>query len=139
MSGNKNQGSKWIRQDKRWAIYMRDGFACAYCERSAFVDGDPPAPLTLDHLHPRELGGGNEATNLVTACRACNTARATTPLAQFVGALGQPGLARSINKRLRVKIDVRAAREHMKADAAFVTHVRTTANSAHTQRETNAS
>jgi 5-methylcytosine-specific restriction endonuclease McrA len=67
-------GSKWIRPKKRWAIYKRDGGVCAYCGVHA-VDGGDPVTFTLDHLLPRELGGSNDATNLVTACLSCNSAR----------------------------------------------------------------
>lgn len=28
-------GSKWIRPEKRLAIYHRDGFACIYCGATA--------------------------------------------------------------------------------------------------------
>lgn len=65
------QGSKWIRPAKRLAIYHRDGFCCAYCGAAA-EDG---AVMTLDHVLACELGGTNEATNLVTACLSCNSAK----------------------------------------------------------------
>ena len=72
-------GMNWIRQAKRLAIYMRDGLACAYCG-AAIEDG---TQLTLDHVKPHSHGGTNEATNLVTACHRCNSARADRPVAQF--------------------------------------------------------
>jgi len=66
MSGNKH-GSKWIWPATRKRIYARDGHACVHCgERE---------DLTLDHITPRSRGGSNKPTNLVTACRRCNTAR----------------------------------------------------------------
>ena len=117
--GNKGQGSNWIRKARRWAIYMRDSWTCVYCEREDVA-------LTLDHVHPRELGGGNETSNLVTACRACNTAKGKKSLDEFT-----PTRTREIQKRLRVKIDTRAARVHMKADEALVTRVRNNSNPAH--------
>lgn len=70
-------GSKWIRADKRLALYIRDGFACAYCGRA--LRDAPPAEVTLDHLLPRIAGGSNDATNLITACRSCNSSRQDTP------------------------------------------------------------
>lgn len=70
-------GSKWIRPEKRLAIYLRDGFICAYCGRS--LKGAEPHDLTLDHLLPRSTGGGNDATNLVTACGNCNYSRQDRP------------------------------------------------------------
>lgn len=70
-------GSKWIRPDKRLSIYLRDGFCCCYCGKS--LKGSAPAEVTLDHLLPRSTGGSNEATNLVTACRSCNSQRQDKP------------------------------------------------------------
>ena len=71
------QGSKWIRPEKRLALYIRDGFQCAYCGSS--LKNATPADVTLDHLVPRCAGGNNEATNLITACRSCNSSRQDTP------------------------------------------------------------
>ena len=51
-------------QQKVWA---RDGFRCLYCGRRM---GD--VSLTIDHWVPVESGGGNDPTNLVSACRKCN-------------------------------------------------------------------
>src|SRR5262245_64074265 len=72
-------GMNWIRQEKRLAIYLRDGLACAYCGEG-IEDG---AVLTLDHVVPR---GGNEKENLVTACLRCNSARGKRNVAEFIRA-----------------------------------------------------
>lgn len=74
-------GSKWIRPEKRLAIYVRDGFTCAYCGRDLRTAA--PEELNLDHLTPRVAGGSNEATNLVTACKACNSSRGAKPWADY--------------------------------------------------------
>jgi hypothetical protein len=66
-------GGKWIRPEKRLAIYIRDGFQCAYCGRD--LREAAPADVTLDHLNCRTHGGSNEATNLITACKSCNSSR----------------------------------------------------------------
>jgi len=76
------QGMNWIAKDKRLAIYLRDGMACAYCG-SGLEDG---AQLTLDHLTPRSHGGNNSETNLVTACQKCNSVRGNRNLGEFVSA-----------------------------------------------------
>ena len=60
---------EWIDPADREAIYRRDHYCCVYC-------GSAPAPpnkLTLDHVHPRKLGGADNATNLVTCCLVCNS------------------------------------------------------------------
>ncbi len=86
MNGKARQGQaqpkgRWIRVEKRLAIYVRDGFACAYCGTS--LRNAAPADVTLDHLLPRSAGGTNDATNLVTACRSCNSSRQDRPWVDF--------------------------------------------------------
>lgn len=66
------QGMNWIRLSTRLAIYHRDGFACVYCGAGGEEHG---VGLTLDHLVACELGGNNDASNLVTACGKCNSAK----------------------------------------------------------------
>lgn len=72
-------GMNWITQHRRLAIYLRDGLACCYCGQSV-EDG---AQLTLDHVKPHSKGGGNESTNLVTACHKCNSLRGNRTVAKF--------------------------------------------------------
>jgi len=73
------QGMNWIRQEKRLAIYLRDGLSCVYCGAS-IEDG---AQLSLDHLTTDSRGGSNDATNLVTCCSRCNSSRADRPVRRF--------------------------------------------------------
>lgn len=81
MAGNGGQGSKWIRKDRRLAIYLRDAFRCAYCERD--LRNATRDEVTLDHLIPRCEYGSNDTTNLVTACHACNVTRQDQPWREF--------------------------------------------------------
>jgi 5-methylcytosine-specific restriction endonuclease McrA len=68
-----------ISRKLRLAIYARDGERCVYCGCSA-----EQAPLSLDHILPYHAGGGDEASNLVTACVPCNASKGTRPLDIFV-------------------------------------------------------
>jgi len=77
------QGMNWIRQDKRLAIYLRDGLACVWCGATV-EDG---ATLTLDHLVPHSGGGANHEANLVTACKRCNDSRGSRALRVFAAAV----------------------------------------------------
>ena len=77
-------GMNWIRQEKRFALYMRDDFTCAYCGDTAADDG---VKLTLDHLKPRSKGGSNAAENLVTCCLPCNSARGNRTIKAFAKAV----------------------------------------------------
>lgn len=81
MGANGTQGSKWIRPAKRLALYIRDGFCCAYCGRD--LRSATPDQVTLDHLLPRSCGGSNDAQNLVTACLRCNSQRGDRPWADY--------------------------------------------------------
>lgn len=80
-------GSKWIRPEKRLALYARDGFACVYCGATA----ESGASLSLDHVKPRELGGGHAASNLVTSCVRCNSARQDSSLTAWLETLRDAG------------------------------------------------
>ena len=53
-------------------IKARDGFACVYCGATKESSG---SHMHLDHLTPKAAGGLDIATNLVVACRSCNTRR----------------------------------------------------------------
>ena len=86
-SNGKWNGSKWIRPEKRKAIYVRDGLQCVYC--CADVE---ETILTLDHLTPVELGGSHAASNLVTACLSCNSAKGKKSLRQFLSYLRGTGV-----------------------------------------------
>lgn len=57
----------------RFEILRRDGYTCRYCGAKA-----PDASLTVDHVIPTALGGGDEPSNLVTACADCNSGKAST-------------------------------------------------------------
>ena len=78
-------GGKWIRQERRLAIYLRDGLACCWCGEG-IEDG---AVLTLEHARPHSHGGGSRSENLITACRRCNSSRGTRPLAAFARAVAE--------------------------------------------------
>jgi 5-methylcytosine-specific restriction endonuclease McrA len=59
---------KGLAKFSRLNIYMRDNWTCQYClERKNTKD------LTFDHVVPRAKGGKTNWTNIVTACRPCNS------------------------------------------------------------------
>lgn len=64
----------------RFEILARDGHTCRYCGAAA-----PDVKLTVDHVIPVALGGGDEPNNLVTACADCNSGKSSmSPGAQVV-------------------------------------------------------
>ena len=52
----------------RFNVFTRDHFTCQYCGQRKVM-----RELTFDHMIPRKRGGQTRWTNIVTACRTCNT------------------------------------------------------------------
>jgi hypothetical protein len=104
---NRNQGMNWIRKNKRLALYLRDGMACAYC--GATMEGG--AQLSLDHVDPRANGGKNHCANLITACMTCNRFKGDRELAEFCDSIGAymdvPGEAVLAHVQALLKLDMR--------------------------------
>lgn len=55
--------------DEIKALY---GYRCAYC-------GERPLRLTQDHVIPLARGGNHTASNIVPACKSCNSKKRTGP------------------------------------------------------------
>lgn len=86
-------------------IKARDGHRCVYCGKSAEESG---THLQLDHLTPKSAGGKDVATNLVLACRSCNSARQDLPLARWAAKAAGLGLAftaQSIRAQARRRLE----------------------------------
>ena len=108
-------GSKWIRPEKRLAIYIRDGVRCAYCGQD--LRNAAPAEVTLDHLLPRIAGGDNQATNLITACRPCNSSRQDSPWVDYATGGARDRIEQLRNSPLNVEL-ARAIIEDRAGDPA---------------------
>jgi hypothetical protein len=54
-------------QDLREDVFQRHGRACLYCSATE--------NMAVDHIQPIALGGSNHISNLVPACRSCNSAK----------------------------------------------------------------
>lgn len=52
-------------------LFRRDGHLCMYCAQR-FMSSE----LSRDHVRPLSQGGADSWTNVVTACRRCNNAKA---------------------------------------------------------------
>ena len=85
-----DNGSKWIRSERRWGIYRRDEYCCIYCGKKMphRFDGEKEvldgSKFTLDHFRPVELGGSNDSGNLGTACKCCNSSKQAKSLGDFL-------------------------------------------------------
>ena len=66
----KGRPPRRVWQLLRQLVFERDGWTCVYC-------GMRSGTLTCDHVVPVSRGGSSTLDNLVTACLACNLAKAT--------------------------------------------------------------
>ena len=69
---------KW--DEIRRKVFERDNYTCLYCGKSKEKDD---VRLVCDHVDAVTRGGGNELSNLVTACKECNRAKGTKPIEDF--------------------------------------------------------
>lgn len=53
-------------------VQQRAQFRCEYCHYPELLSA---SPLSIDHLQPQSLGGGDTLDNLALACRRCNERR----------------------------------------------------------------
>jgi len=66
---------RWNIQLSKQNILKRDRKICQYC-------GTSEGYMTVDHVLPRSLGGGETWENLVCACPACNNRKGDRTLEQ---------------------------------------------------------
>ena len=71
-----------MNESIRQRIFQRDNFTCQYCglDASSVFSTWYYANLNVDHINPN---GGDDDSNLVTACRACNLNKGSVPCATF--------------------------------------------------------
>ena len=97
----------------RLAIYLRDGLAYVYCGDSLEAGAD----LTLDHVTPHTRGGSNDPSNLVTACRRCNSTRQDRSVRDFASSVASyllgdaDAIVRCVHNAQRRQLDRATARE----------------------------
>lgn len=60
-----------VSKRTRYEVLKRDNHTCRYCHAT-------DSPLTVDHVLPTALGGSDDPSNLVAACRDCNAGKAST-------------------------------------------------------------
>jgi len=65
-----NKNSKSYNYYKlRFEVFKRNNFTCQYCGRNVKDDG---VKLHCDHIIPKNKGGENTDSNLITSCEECN-------------------------------------------------------------------
>ena len=59
-----------IGKKMRFEVFKRDSFKCQYCGATS-----PDVVLEVDHIKPKKEGGKDNITNLITACKDCNSGK----------------------------------------------------------------
>ena len=78
-------------------VLIRDNFTCMYC-------GGRKAPLTMDHIVPRALGGKSTFENCVACCKACNTKKGARLPRQAGMALRRRPWQPTISEFMRIRL-----------------------------------
>lgn len=93
----------------RLNIYTRDRFTCQFCGQVF-----PSEDLTFDHVVPRSRGGKTTWENIVTACVACNKAKADRTPTEAKMHLIRPPRKPAFLPAMTVKMDTRHLPEEWK-------------------------
>ncbi len=76
----KKQADGKCSPDEWQAILEQFGGYCAYCLRHESDCGK----LSIDHMTPLSKGGGNDADNLIPACKPCNSSKNKKSLLEYL-------------------------------------------------------
>ena len=60
-----------VSKRTRFEVLKRDDYTCRYCRSKE-------NPLVVDHVTPVALGGSDQPSNLVAACKDCNSGKSST-------------------------------------------------------------
>lgn len=99
-----------VTKRTRFEVLRRDEHTCQYCGAKA-----PDVTLQIDHVMPVALGGDDKPGNLVTACKDCNSGKASIPPdAPIVAGLSERAAAYAlgmVDKMTRFRADVERLEE----------------------------
>ena len=98
-----------ITKRVRFEVLRRDGYQCQYCGLRA---PDTAEGLTIDHVIPVALGGLDDPSNLVAACRDCNAGKTSiqpdSPLVSAVASRSLEWAMAAANRNAQIEADIRA-------------------------------
>lgn len=78
-AASENEADFYNVRENRLKVYDRDSYKCQYCSKQL-----TRFTATLDHVQSVKDGGDNSLTNLVTACRECNSKKNAKLLGDFI-------------------------------------------------------
>jgi hypothetical protein len=122
-----SQYSVKFHEDKRHAVYARDGYKCQYCgHHDATKSG---GGLSIDHIVAREAGGEPQnnktdgATNLITTCGSCNYSKQSKSPREFNAYLKANGKNAidwgAVRAQAKKKIDIATGEKNAAAARSF--------------------
>ncbi len=100
-------------------IFLRDNYTCQYCKNKFRA-----SELTLDHVHPRSLGGATAWDNIVAACHACNFEKANRTPEQW----GRPLDVRPCRPESLAKSSTRTIVEDPSTPLCWIPYLKLIAN-----------
>lgn len=128
-NSRKGRSSKWIRPEKRLAVYLRDSFQCQYCGRD--LHNAPAWDVTLDHLVPqckavdgklpRSGKSIHHESNIVTACLSCNSKRQENSWRKYA----TPGAVERISRNRRRTLNMSLSVRIFSGEATVAEYLRT--------------
>lgn len=103
-----------VTKRTRFEILRRDEHTCQYCGAKA-----PDVTLHIDHVVPVSLGGDDKPSNLVTACKDCNTGKASispdSPLVQGLSDRAAAYALGMVDKMTRFRADLESLEEYVES------------------------
>jgi ferredoxin len=103
-----------VSKRTRYEVLRRDNHACRYCGGVA-----PDVVLTVDHVTPVSLGGSDDPSNLVAACKDCNAGKSSSsPDATLVADVDQDAIRWAATLRAALQetaVDIKALNKVRKA------------------------
>lgn len=96
-------------------IWWRDMCTCMYCGRDM---GE--VQLTVDHFVPIEMGGADEDTNYLTACRRCNKDKGCMPPDEWCEVMGYD--YKGLGRYLKITDD-EVARSEVMTEIRHLAHI----------------
>lgn len=101
-----------VTKRTRFEVLRRDEHTCQYCGSKA-----PDVALQIDHVMPVALGGDDKPSNLVTACRDCNSGKSSIPPGSpLVSSLSDRAAAYAlgmIDKMTRFRADIESLDDYV--------------------------
>jgi 5-methylcytosine-specific restriction endonuclease McrA len=100
IEGVQYQQGELLGYEVREYLLEKNGRCCAYC-------GTKDAPLQVEHIRPKALGGSDRISNLTLACQPCNQRKGSQRVEDFLA--DRPEVLKRVLARAKAPLDGAAA------------------------------